>query len=213
MKDIRTILENCSVPYKDSGKDWINVCCPFCGDTKFHLGYNAQFGVFSCYRCGRHSFFETMSSLIGKDVVLENLKNIHKYAKRESKRQNHPTVLQYPEGTYALNKKHRQYLKKRNFMPSKLQSVWGLLGTGNQGKYANRIVIPVVFKKHAVSFMARDITGNSPAKMLFCEPEKEVVPAKNLLHGYDFALDNWILVTEGPFDTFRFGPGAVDTMG
>ena len=216
MKDIRPILNEKGIEYKESGRGWINLCCPFCSDSKFHLGYNAEFSVFSCYRCGRHKFFETLSLLTNEKAkdLSETVRKSYKLSQdKEKENFVRKSEFEYPKEVIPLQTIHKEYLKRRNYNPSLLQSVWGVMGTSKSGRYSNRIVIPVVFKSRIVSFMARDITEKSEAKILFCDKENELIPAKNLLHGYDLAIKNWVLVTEGPFDAFRFGPGAVDTMG
>ena len=49
--------------------------------------------------------------------------------------------------------------------------------------------------------------------MMSCRSEDEVYPIKKTLYGYDAAVGSSVLVVEGPFDVYRFGPGAVATFG
>lgn len=46
-----------------------------------------------------------------------------------------------------------------------------------------------------------------------CPQEEEVIHAKHLLHGFDLVRGNTVIVMEGPFDSFRYGPGSVNTQG
>jgi len=54
--DIQGLLQALQLPTKDRGRnvgrDHININCPVCGDTRFHLGFHRTEGWFKCLRCG-----------------------------------------------------------------------------------------------------------------------------------------------------------------
>ena len=62
---------------------WIQVCCPFCGDGNFHLGYNVSKGYFNCYRCGSHGLIETLALICDVRYNLEQRQLIAKVQAEE----------------------------------------------------------------------------------------------------------------------------------
>jgi len=56
MPDIVGLLDALGLPYRvrgrNVGRDHVNICCPRCGDKRFHLGFHKADGWFKCLRCG-----------------------------------------------------------------------------------------------------------------------------------------------------------------
>src|SRR3972149_3507555 len=54
--NIEQFLINNNIGYKTSGKNVskgeYSICCPFCGEAKFHCGINPSKGLFHCWICG-----------------------------------------------------------------------------------------------------------------------------------------------------------------
>ena len=63
-----------------------------------------------------------------------------------------------------------------------------------------------------VSWTTRTIVPNKKPKYLSSPPRRESLPHKEMLFGVDKAFHT-IIITEGPFNVFRIGPGAVATFG
>lgn len=68
MFDLRSILSNAGVPWRDRGsntsKSHINVCCPFCGEIRFHCGIHREQGWYHCFVCdGSGSWRDVRSKL------------------------------------------------------------------------------------------------------------------------------------------------------
>lgn len=55
MSKIRTLLQQAHCKYKDKGNNvgryFINICCPFCGESHYHLGIHETELYFKCFVC------------------------------------------------------------------------------------------------------------------------------------------------------------------
>lgn len=209
------ILETRRIPYKRTGqaKDvrqgWVGIeTCPYCGHGNYYLAIHLATGRCSCWACGSHRLGETIQRLTGAswaDVKswLAGL-DLERLAPRPRGK------LELPKGLGPLLRCHRDYLRGRRFDPDALAEIWGLQGIGLAPKYAWRIFIPVIDRGRIVSWTTRSIgTG---VRYLSAPAEMEATPIKETLFGLDL-VRHAIVVTEGPFDALRLGPGAVATMG
>ena len=217
---MQQLLLDYKVPFSSSGaeisKDWIGIQCPFCGDDKWHLGYNQKKNLLTCWRCGPKKLFPTLKILLGLpgEQISRIMKKYGCETVEEHKEWQGAASLVMPAEFGPLKRKHREYLESRGFEPDDIISKWGILGTGNSAKgYANRIIIPIYQQGKLVSFHSRDITGEAATPKKACKMEDEVVHFKDTLYGYDRCKSNTVIVSEGPFDVWRWGYGAVCTWG
>jgi len=220
---LQKLLTDKSIDFSTSGSEisrgWIGLQCPFCGDNKMHLGYNESKDLLTCWRCGPKKMFPTLKRIL--NVENEELKKIllHYGSVTQTGDQDQfiPTNkrLILPQDFGRIKKPHIDYLAGRNFDPDQIVSRWGILGTGKDSKtgYASRIIIPIYQKGKLVSFHSRDITGEARIPKKACKIEDEVVHFKNTLYGYDHCNSNFVIVSEGAFDVWRWGYGAVCTWG
>ena len=55
--DLESILQGAGLAYrvrgKNTGANHINICCPFCGEDRFHCGIHKEKGWFKCFVCGQ----------------------------------------------------------------------------------------------------------------------------------------------------------------
>ena len=119
--------------------------------------------------------------------------------------------LVLPQGLGPLLPIHQNYLKRRNYDPEELEKLWGIRGIGLARKLSWRIWIPVTFRGKTVSWLTRAISDEG-TRYVAASPQEEALPHKQLLFGED-RTRHAIVVTEGPFDVMRIGPGAVCTFG
>lgn len=217
--DIVKLFEKFKIDYKTSGaettKGWLNVACPFCGDDKHHLGYSAKLDLFTCWRCGVKSKERVISALLGAagknpTAILDEY---YIAGKRDEERKKQAAQLQLPENERTLLPAHRDYLLDRRFEPDELMRDHKIVSCGNYGDYKNRILIPIYYKGQLVSFHSRDITGKSSVPKKACEQEKEVIRHKELLYNFDRVKGNTVIVSEGPFDAWRWRDLGVATFG
>jgi len=218
--DLLKILTSFDIPYKTEGhhhcrEGWINIDCPFCGkDThKWHMGYSIEGNYFNCWRCGHHRLIDTLMEITGLSYA--KCKSILKNTEPTKKKKKKPIHGQYkpPLGIGKLLKAHRKYLHDRNFNPQELESLWKIKGIGIANRLSWRIFIPIIYHKQLVSWTTRTISkSNNTTRYISASPKEESIPHKNILYGEDFVRKT-IIITEGPFDVWRIGPGAVATLG
>ncbi len=195
---------------------WIQMDCPFCGKDshKWHLGYSLESNFFNCWRCGPHSLLETLVEITGYSFAKckRMLKDIE--TTRIIKKEKPKGKLIIPKGVGPLLTAHKQYLADRGFIPTELEILWKIQGIGITSKLAWRIFIPIFHHRKMVSWTTRKVSnwaGNIP-RYMSASLKEESIPHKSLLYGEDYA-HNTIIITEGPLDVWRIGPGAVATLG
>jgi len=126
-----------------------------------------------------------------------------------------PEQISLPKETSKMTDRHKKYLVKRNFDPDKLEKLYNLMGTNHLGEYRFRIIAPITFNHQLVTYQGRDITDKQTSKYKACFGEKEVIPHKHILYGWDqlpYGLKRCLAV-EGITGVWRFGPGALATFG
>jgi hypothetical protein len=110
---------------------------------------------------------------------------------------------------------HRTYLYKRGISPDEAEAIWGVKGLNHLGgRLAWRLFMPVTLRGVPVSWTTRSINHDCPMnrRYIAAKPDEEAIPLHDLLYGGD--LVRWaVIVTEGPMDAMRVGPGAVCLMG
>lgn len=196
---------------------WVNIACPFCYGTQgFHLGLNIQKGYGSCYRCGGHWLPKIVSAISGLPIN-SSIEKIKIYSsgelQKEFKQRQYSDKVILPELYPELSLAQRTYLQSRNFNPDVLVQTWKISGTTNIGNYKFRIFIPIFLGSRLISFQTRDITKKQPEKYKACAEENEAYCHKFSLYGIDECQTKTVVITEGVFDVWRLGPGAVCTFG
>lgn len=217
--DVVQIFEKNQIDYKTGGaqvtKGWINIQCPFCGDSGYHLGYNPMLDLFTCWRCGVKNKQRVMTRLLNmsKGKVEDLLDEFYVVG---SKKENPIQLAQscvLPKNERGLLPSHQQYLIGRGFNPDELERDWLLTSCGNYGEYRNRIIIPIYYQRQLVSFHSRSVLQEAELKAKACQQEKEVVRHKEVLYGMDKVPGNTVIVSEAPFDKWRWGNEGVATFG
>lgn len=222
--NVEQIFIDYGIEYEKSNNGWINCHCPDCykGDGKKGLGIHEETNATNCFRCGKLSLKSCILKLLRKNVVewsaiVSKYKTYNlcpsKYLNAvESDLDSFSSVLM-PYGTDNMSKKHKNYLKSRNFDPKQLEREWGLKGTGLLGKFKHRIIIPIIQNGKLVNFTSRDITGKANERYKTCPNEKSLTPLKECIYGID-DVNETAFIAEGPFDVWRLGKGnAVATFG
>lgn len=212
------LFDRLGVEYRTAGHEhcrpgWAQTDCPWCSPrwSHFRLGWNLSGLYANCWACGRVDPAKTLSYMTGepRDSLKATFRNVAKERAEVKPR----GVLKLPKDLGPLRAAHKRYLEKRGFDPDLLERLWGLKGTGPlAGKLSWRIFIPVVEKGELVSWVARAIVDDHATRYRSASPGEEIIDHKTLLFGEDL-VKNTVLVTEGPFDVFAAGPGAVCTFG
>jgi len=215
------ILKQLDIPFKTEGHHhcrpgWIQLDCPFCGkgSQKWHLGYSLEMNYLNCWRCGSHPLTTTLVEITGQPFA-ECKKLLQQIETVKVKKKKAKGKLIIPKGVEALSRPHKSYLKKRGFIPTELELLWKIQGIGITSKLSWRIFIPIFYHGKMVSWTTRSISnwaGNLP-RYFSASAKEESMPHKSLLYGEDNVISQTIIITEGPFDVWKIGPGAVATLG
>jgi len=224
--NIEKLLQKFEIQYRLGSTNWCNVCCPFCSDSKFHLGYPTDGGNFFCFRCGPLPEDETVAALLGVDLPkARRLCREHRVSEGHRKDLSagpgttrvpriNTLETRLPYGTSPMTNRHRTYLRRRGFDPDQLERDWGLCGTGNLGSFAHRIIIPIYDRdKKLICYQGRDVTGKSPMRYKSCPDALAATPIKNCIYGLDRLKGDLVVVTEGAAKVWRLGTPAVCTFG
>ena len=214
------ILQQLNIPYKTEGNHcrpgWVNIDCPFCGkdSQKYHLGYSIEDNYLNCWRCGPHPILLTLieiTELPSQKIkkLLDGLEQSIQFTKKETPKRK----LIIPKGVNKLERPHLRYLCERGFDPEELEKLWRIKGISISSRLSWRIFIPIIYHGRTVSWTTRSIS-DSPniTRYISASLIEESIPHKSLLYGEDYAHKS-IIITEGPFDVWRIGPGAIATLG
>lgn len=216
MIDIQAIFDIYHIPYvTDVSRGWINTACPFCGDEKFHLGFNPVGEYAHCWKCGGHSLKNGLKAVLNVDTYTVN-ELLHKYSSRVLvfNKMNNKAALQQsitlPGG--PLQEMHKKYLRHRNFDPDYLEMKYKLRGTDYTGEWKFRIIIPIIYNNVVVSFQGRAIKS-SMLRYKTLSVEQSLMNPKSVLYNLDNCTQDRVVVVEGPFDVMRLGDNVCGTLG
>ncbi len=189
--------------------------CPACspGAGKWKLGINENSLACHCWTCGRVSLLAALASVSGRREselrpLVERLRGSRKPLEAVKRGRG---VLVVPKGVGPLLGAHKKYLEGRGFCPDGLERVWGVQGIGHAPRLSWRLWLPVTLGGRVVSWTTRSV-GGAKQRYVSARPDEEEWPHKSLLYGADLC-HHAVVVTEGPFDAMRVGPGAVATFG
>lgn len=238
MKEDKIIgfFEDNNIPMVQHGhqhyrEGWLNICCPFCGDSGFHLGYNLASDYFSCYRCGHKNTVTVIHEILrcgiveAKVIHRQTFRGVYASATAPVSASARAQVTLPSSGNILLETKSYSYLRNRFKWMTKeeFQSMVKCIGiTYTDGdyvnpetkepKYLNRIIIPNHLNGKIVSFQTRAYTKQR-IKYITANPEEEVVHHKHFLWGSDRVPYSKVIVNEGVMDSLSIGDGAVHTHG
>lgn len=214
---IQDILDELRVEYKEAGEHhhtrpgWIQLrVCPFCSSQNYHLGYNLQSRYFNCWKCGGHHVLKVLEALgIPKRKALSLFPALESTAQPKERERSRVSLME-PAGRGPFGNNHRLYLLRRGFSMkevSTLENLWQVEGIGRAAKLGWRLYIPITYQGRKVSWTTRAIGERVYQRYVSASAEEEVINHKSLVYGFDFCSHS-IVVTEGPVDAWKVGPGA-----
>lgn len=196
--------------YRDKAE--YQLCCPFCAqrgeseDTKFKLGVNERTGQAHCFRCdwaSRSQGVELVLTELGIENQAENSRESNTGPGRivEPVTMPRDTLDLYsstldPEGPeIRLVKQARAYVLHRGITKEQIQEKQ--IRVSLSGRYAYRILFPVIVHEELTGIVARDFTGKQKAKYLF--------PAGAEKHLYNLSsrCRQGVVLTEGVIKALR----------
>lgn len=196
---------------------WIGVNCPHPRhrgrDDEYKLGIHPETNSCNCWKCGVHSYKETIQHLLKIDKSEVN-RILAQYSGktniRVEKRRAEATVIQLPPNSFTG--KELKYLHSRGFTEEHIKE-YDLRGGGLAGKWQYRIVIPIYQDGRIVSATGRAIDKRMELRYYTLSKKEEVVEHKHTLFGEDKVVGDTIVVVEGPLDAIKGGAGFVATYG
>ncbi len=218
---VTELLDELGIDYKTHGQSphvshgWVGLVCPWCGSGtgKYGLGVHVRSLKVTCWKCGNHGLAEVLKELTGESWRVTR-DRIHRLDADDA-----PTSAVAKRGRFTppvglgpLLPAHRNYLTRRGFDPDYLASEWSVGGIGPDAVLQWRLFLPVHRDGHPVSWTTRAVGSRVQARYISASPEEETVPLKSCLYGED-KCRHAVVVTEGPFDAIRIGPGAVALLG
>ena len=214
------LLRKLNIEYKTEGnhcrQNWIQIDCPYCGkdSKKFHMGYSLEGQFLNCWRCGSHFLIPTLVELTDKSYIeCRNLLANIEIIEVERRKEKPKGKLVLPKGVEHLLLPHRAYLESRGFVVSELEKLWKIKGIGITSILSWRIFIPIIHHSITVSWTTRSISNHpNITRYVSASPEQESMNHKELLYGEDYVCKT-IIITEGCFDVWKIGFGAVATLG
>lgn len=200
---------------------WTNISCPFCvGHFGFHLGYphNRNGNYLTCYRCGTHSLRDVIMALLNIPhekawEIINAYGGVGEPEKLQKKQWIFGRDCQLPIGCGPVNELGIKYLEGRGFDAERVVREFGLQQTGPVGQHRHRLLIPIQYKGHIVSYTCRGIIGQQ-IRYITCAAHREMIPSKDILYNIDNARNKKaVLVVEGCTDVWRLGRSSVATFG
>jgi len=203
---------------------WIECKCPFCHDNHTHGAINAKSGGYNCWKCGKHSMYEFVSIAVGvaaeKHDVFQALRPyfsdqlstlyIPKDNEEQEGTQKVELGLRVP-GTTPLGIGCRKYLEKRGLNADYVANKYKFKDGGIGGRWAYRLIIPVLFEHKAVCWQGRHI-GNDKIRYL-SSSLKEAADIKDYAYNLDNCKGDKVIVVEGVFDCLKLGDGCCSLFG
>ena len=210
--------------YSTSNEDRIRVDCPFCEDTKGHLYILLSAGLPYCQKCKYDSkspvkFIAELEGLSINEVLsmaedgafvsdpgLDVDDIIDEIFEEEDELEFSYTCLSFGsefvpvlESTDIpsvdnMLRASRRYLNMRGLSDETIQDFD--IRFCYQGQYSGRIIVPCYYKNSLVTFVARDLFGNSDRKYLNPTGNKQ----SDFLFNIDSIIEDYVVVTEGVFD-------------
>jgi len=196
---------------------WVNVSCPFCGGSSFHLGFNITYDYCTCFKCGGHNLRMTLAKLLNipsntlsqilepfetKSLILSRLNKEEKLNKDK---------IELPG--FPLSMREKNYLLDRHFNPKELIIKYNIQGGGWVGDWKNRIIIPIYLGGKLISWTSRTIIKDREPRYKNLENKESVIDPKKIFFNLDNCSNSFVALLEGPFDVLRFGNDGICGFG
>lgn len=218
----------------DSPGEYYLVCCPFCTDTRFRLWINHRWGardehgqrnlwLAHCYneKClvgnyeRRMELYRRVSDLTAGPMLAAAILPGTRTAPLAPVPPGPVTRLDRLPADHPANR----YLAMRGYDPERLAAAYGLGYVESAAHFwsaSNRIYCPIHQNGKYAGWQCRYV-GDPDFKAKGAPPKYFTLPGMQkgqMLWGLDLAVKyRTVVVVEGPFDRFNFGPQAVATLG
>lgn len=183
---------------KTSTQYEIRYCCPFCDDQKYKLYVNLKKGVFLCQHCKSKGKLDKLHVVLDNfEETVERLlnRNVHMVNRIEKVEVSLP-----PEFIYPIKLKHGlpyTYLRDRLVTATEQEKFH--IGFCSEGRYAERIIIPIYEFGSLKYFVGRTYTNREPRYLNAMADRKPII-----FTTFKYPVER-VFITEGIFDALRVG--------
>jgi len=232
---ITNTLDEHGIDYREFGKNIsqkaVGVPCIACGDESFHMGVMTDKLNCTCWKCKTSmSFAQYMTEATGLPIstffltkqqgkvrdyesVIKKLEESRKRAYiRECTEGFTPVEVSLPPGCEKITMDFQSdlldsWLERRRVLKSTVVSKYCYYC--GFGKFAQRILVPVLYERVMVGYVCLDLTGKSSSKAL----NSGNTALGNYLYGIDdISFGGTIIITEGILDSWTvFGVASLGT--
>ena len=230
MFDIQQFLISKQIGYRKEGSNVgrkeINICCPFCAESKYHCGINSGKNVYHCWVCGvKGDLPKLISKLLAISYIeakeiISPTSELKKVLEERNKVIEEPIII--PNKDFKLPKftnlfienstndwqviayqflKEKYSLSWKNIVNAKLHYCY----FGN--KYKNSIIIPIYKNEILINYLGRCWDKNSKSRYNNCPNEEAVLNIHRTLYNIDSIKigQDLIILVEGVFDCIKVG--------
>jgi hypothetical protein len=178
-----SFLKDRGVPYHTVGQE-LFFDCPFCGDTRKRFYWNRVSGYTYCHNCEWRSRslprfiaeYEGISFEVAERMLQSEsstgMRGLRSRLTAKAAGAREEVHIELPLGFRPLTREKTReslpywhYLTKVRDIPEHVVIEYGI-GYTQLGKYAWRVIIPILFEGRLVSWVARDATGKAERKVL-----------------------------------------------
>lgn len=196
----------------------VQICCPSCGDMKYHLYLNYFKRVGHCFRCGIGGSFKKLKDVYEVDIPDERGIEM---PLRQPVLDEKPALIELPEGHALLldswfkeeGKPFRVYLEGRGVNLGDVQHY--RLGYCPYGEWMWRVIIPYYEYGRVLYYQGRSII-DSPSMKKYKNPTELAIGVgkSNVLFNADACNESEVIVVcEGAFSAMAVGHSAVGISG
>jgi len=229
MFSIEQFLRINNIEYRTNGKNVskgeYSICCPYCGEAKFHCGINPSKGLFNCWKCSEKgnivrlvAKIKNISFIEAKEII-NPTSELKKILEERNKVVEESEIIsnkdfKLPEHTYRFDKDDKINMWQEvalNFLKEKYDLNWDDIEQANlcycvYGRYKNSIIIPFYLHGKMVNFISRSWDKNAKKRYDNCPNEESLVNTKKMIYNYDNVKGKQqIIVVEGCFDAIKTG--------
>ena len=229
MFSIEQFLRNNNIGYRTSGKNVskgeYSICCPYCGEAKFHCGINPSKGLFNCWKCSEKgnivkivAKIKNVSFIEAKEIISPT-SELKKVLEERNKVVEEPILIhskdfKLPEHTYRFDYNITNIWQEvaLKFLRQKYDLSWDDIEQADLcycvygNKYKNNIIIPFFLNGKLVNFIGRSWDKTAKVRYLNCPNEESLVNTKKMVYNYDNVIGRQqIIIVEGCFDAIKTG--------
>lgn len=215
MRADRDIVLNALATAKPSRNGWFRANCPMCPsvahkqDTKRSFGIHPSTGAYRCWRCGTHGKLEEMTLNEAQAAALTTMEEQAQEPSDLGQPEGFTLLADGPGRTAVVFTAARQYLGRRGFTARTVRAA--SIGATLAGRYAGRIIIPVLEDDVWFGFVARSwVECDRPYLYPGGMPRGELLYNRKAL---DVETEMPVGVTEGAFDALALAPHGVAVFG